>query len=342
MQRRAHLAAFIAISILGCGDDDGSSTSAGGSPGTSGSTGSVAPGPSSSGAGGDAGTTGAGEAGAGGAGDGGDASSPSSSQSASSGDATSSSSTGGGGSPGCGNAAAPAGEAVRQLTIQGTERSFIVEAPGVIDPDRALGLVFVFHGNGGDGEGIRSMGIQDAPGARDEAIFVFPDGLPFKGFGVGWSGYCDGYDMELFDTIVETLSADYCIDPARIFAAGFSWGGDMCQSLACCRGDVVRAIAPASGPELYPPGECLDGPRPAFRMTYATNDAYPAQMFADRIAFYREEQGCAETSTPIEPSPCIAYDGCAEPVVACEYEGLGHAWPADYGVETWRFFQQFQ
>lgn len=324
----------LVLFLAACGDD--SSGAGGGGGSSASSTGASAPTtgtPSSQTSGGD------------GDGDGdGDGGSSASSTSGDGGSVASSTAGGTGGgavSPGCGNAAAPAGEAVRHLTIDGTDRSFIVMAPDAIDPDAPLSLVFVFHGNGGNGEGMKGMGIQNAPGARENAVFVFPDGLPFKGFGVGWNGYCDGYDMELFDTMIATLSADYCVDPARIFAAGFSWGGDMCQSLACCRGEVVRAIAPASGPELYPSGECQGSGRPAFRMTYADNDAYPPEMFDERIEFYRTEHGCSETSTPIEPSPCIAYDGCDEPVIACEYAGLGHAWPADYGVETWSFFSQF-
>lgn len=250
--------------------------------------------------------------------------------------------TTGGSSPGCGNALAPTGEAVRSLTIQGVERTFIVDAPETIDPELPLALVFVFHGNGGNGQASQGMGLQNVPGARDEAVFLFPDGIDWGGFGLGWDGYCGEYDMELFDAMVATISDDYCIDPDRIFAAGFSWGGDMCQALACCRGDVVRAIAPASGPELFPtyPAACPDTERPAFRMTYATNDAYPPNMFADTIEWHRTEQGCAETSAPVDPEPCIAYDGCAKPVIACEYEGLGHAWPGDWADETWAFFSQ--
>lgn len=338
------LGSLALVALVACGDDSTSATGTGGGgaggASTSSSSASTSSGTTTShgnqggagGAGGEpegasTGTTSSSDGGAGG-------------DTVTTGSTTSTGSGGGGASPGCGNAGAPAGEAVRNLTIQGVERRFIVDAPAVIDVGKPLSLVFVFHGNGGTGQGIQGMGIQNAEGAQDNAVFVFPDGLPFKGFGVGWNGHCDGYDMEFFDTMVATLSADYCIDPSRIFAAGFSWGGDMCESLACCRGDVVRGIAPASGPELYPAMECPGTTRPAFRMTYATHDAYPPEMFADRIDFFRTEHACAQSSSPIEPSPCIAYDDCDEPVIACEYEGLGHAWPQDYGAETWKFFSQ--
>ena len=248
-------------------------------------------------------------------------------------------------SVGCGNASAPTGEQQRSLMIQGVERTFIVDAPQQIDPEWPLALVFVFHGNGGNGQASQGMGLQNVSGAQDQAVFVFPDGLQYMGFGVGWNTVCEEYDMEFFDTMIATLSEDYCIDPQRIFAGGFSWGGDMCQALACCRGDVVRAIAPASGPEFYPstyPAACPDTARPAFRMTYATNDAYPPQMFADTIEWHRTEQSCSGDPMPTEPAPCVAYEGCDQPVVACEYEGLGHAWPGDWADETWAFFSQLE
>jgi polyhydroxybutyrate depolymerase len=325
---RSLLAVGLATQLVACGDDETGSggagnTTTGTSTTTATTTQSSGPTTSSSGS----------------------SSSSESSSESSSGSAAitsgGSSSSGGDTSPGCGNAGAPTGEAMRTVDIQGTERHYIVDAPVVVDADKPLALVFVFHGNGGNGQASQGMGLQNVEGAQEDAVFVFPDGLPFMGFGVGWNGSCDGYDMEFFDTMIETLSNDFCIDASRIFAAGFSWGGDMCQSLACCRGDVVRAIAPASGPEFYPPDQvCTGTERPAFRMTYATNDAYPPQMFADTIDYYRGEHGCADTSTPVSPDPCIAHDGCQKPVIACEYEGLGHAWPNDWADETWKFFGQ--
>lgn len=248
-----------------------------------------------------------------------------------------------GSSMGCGNPDAMPGESLRSLMIQGQERTFIVDAPATIATDTELALVFVFHGNGGNGQASQGMGLQLATGAQDQAVFVFPDGIQYMSFGVGWNGACEEYDMELFDQMIASLSAEYCIDVDRIFAAGFSWGGDMCQALACCRGETVRAIAPASGPEFFPsiyPEACPDTDRPAFRMTYATNDAYPPQMFADTIEWHRTQQSCSNDAIDIDPPPCIAYEGCEDPVIACEYEGLGHAWPSDWAESTWSFFSQ--
>ena len=35
--------------------------------------------------------------------------------------------------------------------------------------------------------------------------------------------------------------------------------------------------------------------------------------------------GCGDAPTPIEPAPCVAYEGCGDPVVWCETAGMGHA-----------------
>lgn len=136
--------------------------------------------------------TGAGATGGSGTGGSGTAASGTGPSSSSGGNtSTSTSSTSGGGGPGCGNASATPGESVRQTEIAGVQRRFIVDAPAAIDPQAPLSLVFVFHGNGGTGEASQGMGLQSVPGAQDKAVFVFPDGLPFMNFGVGWNGACD-------------------------------------------------------------------------------------------------------------------------------------------------------
>ena len=44
--------------------------------------------------------------------------------------------------------------------------------------------------------------------------------------------------MPFFDAMLAQMSADYCVDPARIFVAGQSYGGLMTEALGCLRGDV--------------------------------------------------------------------------------------------------------
>jgi polyhydroxybutyrate depolymerase len=54
-----------------------------------------------------------------------------------------------------------------------------------------------------------------------------------------------------------------------------------------------------------------------------------------------EANGCAGAgSMPADPSPCVAYDGCAEPVLWCQHMG-GHEWPDFAGAGIRGFFLSF-
>jgi polyhydroxybutyrate depolymerase len=252
----------------------------------------------------------------------------------------------GGGSPsrsaGCGMAGAATGSLARTATIAGTNRTYTLVVPTSYQPAVPRALVFVFHGAGGNAGSAMGMGLQDTPGAADGAIFVFPDGIPFESFGVGWDQHCTGRDMPFYDAMVQAVESRYCVDTRRRFVAGFSWGADMSDALACCRGDQIRAIAPASGDEVSYNPTCPGAVRPAFRLTYGDNDgAYTQQQFRDSVDFFRAAHGCSTSSDAVTPSPCVAYRGCAKPVIECRYAGIGHSWPSTWARDTWTFFSSF-
>jgi polyhydroxybutyrate depolymerase len=262
--------------------------------------------------------------------------------------------TGGNGTTGCGAAGAPTGDLhLQAVDGKGTTRDYELLVPASYDSSKPLALVFVYHGAGGDESASKSFGIQGANGASDAAIFAFPRGVQFQSFGVGWDDSCGGYDMPFFDAMLASIESTYCIDTHRVFAAGFSWGGDQTTALACCRGDKLRAVAPASctdefgnaaDPTSYSNLPCPVPTNAAVRFTHATDGdgPYPAPLFATTSALFRSFAGCTTTSNATTPSPCVAFDGCAQPYVECPYDGLGHSLPGDYGPETWAFFASFQ
>jgi poly(3-hydroxybutyrate) depolymerase len=195
----------------------------------------------------------------------------------------------------------------------------------------------------------KSFGLQGAPGAAASAIFVFPRGIPYQTYGVGWDDSCGGYDVVFFDHMLAALVADYCIDTARVFVAGFSWGCDHVTALACCRGDRIRGVGAASCSDEFKtasdPGSYLNLPCPvkneaAIRFTHAEggDPAYASPLFATTSALYRSFDACSSTTTPVSPSPCAAFVGCAHPLVECAYPGLGHALPPGWATDTWSFF----
>jgi poly(3-hydroxybutyrate) depolymerase len=256
-------------------------------------------------------------------------------------------------STGCGLTGKPTGDLHRTTKDgNGTTRDYEVLVPASYDGKTPLALTFAFHGAGGDEAASKSYGLQDAPGARDASIFVFPQGIPFQSFGVGWADACGSYDMVFFDHMLSELEADYCIDPTRVFAAGFSWGCDFATALACCRGARLRAIGAnactdefgkADDATTYDNLPCPSPGRPAIRFSHDASggdSGYPAPLFTTTSALYRTWNGCAATSKPVSPSPCVAYDGCSSPLVECPIPNLGHSVPGGWGTDTWSFFAQ--
>jgi polyhydroxybutyrate depolymerase len=227
-------------------------------------------------------------------------------------------------------------------------RDLAVLVPGSYKPNTPLALTFVFHGAGGTSADAKAFGMQDATGASAASIFVFPQGVQFQSYGIGWDDGCSGYDMPFFDNMLATIGASYCIDLNRVFAGGFSWGCDQVVALACCRSDKVRAIAAASCTDEYSdPADyktyqsCPARSKvSAIRFTHDTlgDSGYPAPLFATTLSLFRAWNGCSTTSTATTPSPCQAYSGCGAPLVDCPYDNLQHALPGGWGSDSWKFF----
>ncbi len=158
---------------------------------------------------------------------------------------------------------------------------------------------------------------------------------------VGWQTACDGPDMRFLDAIVHTLAAEYSIDRTRIFASGFSWGGEMAIAFGCCRHDRVRAIAPLSGGVWDNVSDTCRAHAPAFRIAVGDADPHlPVRVVQHLTDEFRAIHGCATRSHETDPH-CRAYDGCREPVIQCVYPGLGHELPSNGGREIWSFLRSF-
>jgi len=254
---------------------------------------------------------------------------------------------------GCGRPAPATGAVRLTAKVDGKTRSYELLVPSSYDPSKPLALSFVYHGAGGTPETAKAFGLQDAAGAKDASIFVFPQGIAFQNNGVGWDDSCGGYDVVLFDEMLRAIQATYCVDPKRVFVAGFSWGCDHAAALACCRGDKVRAIAAGSCVDefndksdyrTYVNLPCPAKASPGIRFTHDVNGdpGYPGPLFATTSALFRSFNGCATTAAPVDPSPCKSFTGCTSPLVECAYSGLGHALPPGWNAETWAFFSTFR
>jgi len=235
----------------------------------------------------------------------------------------------------------PTGE-INELHVidgKGNTRSFDI----IVSPDyqksNPAAVIFDLHGRGDPKSYAKGDGFQYAiSDARDQGISVFPQGA-IVGGSTGWSEGCGSYDMVLFDNMLKYLSDNYCVNPNKIFASGFSWGGDMVNSLACCS-DTYRAIAPISGPRRVN-NTCPAKKWSSIWMRYGTSDAsYTQNQFTSTRDFYSSTLACDNTPQPLAgDDQCVSYNSCTEPLIVCArpmgHDGLIHAEAA----QIWNYWR---
>lgn len=229
------------------------------------------------------------------------------------------------------------------LDVDGTEREFYVVLPDDYDPTRPYPVVFQFHPLGGSAEqGMNMYGVR--PNFAD-AIYVTPQGLISLGSNPGFANE-NGQDEAMTRAIMADIEAKYCVDRSRYFSTGFSYGGSMSYTAACNMSDVFRAVAAMAGAPIS--GARCASEAPANRVAVwgshgSMDTALPVDMAIPIRDAWIERNGCSTETVPVDPSPCVEYQGCDDgyPVVWCLVEGQGHAIP-DYGpTAIAEFFQRF-
>jgi len=257
---------------------------------------------------------------------------------------TSSSSGTGGALPTCTGKSGPAGEQDLTIMSSGVARSYRIHVPQSYDPTKGAELVLAFHGYGdavGDFEGLTNfVPVSDAKGF----LLVYPVGVAPLGV-PGWNaGTCCGSaqiantpDVQFVHDLIDKLEADYCVDPKRVFATGFSNGGMLSHRLACELSDRIAAIGAVSGTMAV--STCNPTrPVPVLHI-HGTADpviAYGggpfAQSVADTIAGWVMRNGCNPVATQIYlmgSAHCEIHTGCIQgaDVELCTIEGGVHEWP---------------
>jgi polyhydroxybutyrate depolymerase len=149
-------------------------------------------------------------------------------------------------------APAPSGAITRhQIDVKGMERTYLQYVPRNLKPNAPL--LFVFHGSGGDGEGMREITGEefDMLADTDGFVVLYPDG-----YQTTWNGCRKASpqparrmnidDESFIDAMIEKEVADNGIDKRRVFAAGWSNGGHLAYRLGLERPAQFAGIAAIS------------------------------------------------------------------------------------------------
>ncbi|HSY23932.1 MAG TPA: prolyl oligopeptidase family serine peptidase [Polyangiaceae bacterium] len=229
------------------------------------------------------------------------------------------------------------------LQVNGTTRSYYLKLPTGYDGSTPYPVVFQFHPLGGSASEALFM-YQGIGTGFPNAIYITPQGLPSDADGgnPGWAN-TNNEDMNFTMQMLAQAQADYCVDNARIFSVGFSYGGMMSYAVGLEEPSVFRAIAPMSG-ALYSDqrGQNHAHPIAMWGSHGTSDDVVPiadGRSARDQIL---SENNCGDQTMPIDPSPCVAYQGCdtGYPVTWCEWDG-GHGIPSFGNSAIAAFLKQF-
>ena len=248
------------------------------------------------------------------------------------------------GSPGCGKASR-AGASAQEVNALGKSRAFTLVVPEGYSPQVPYPLVFVLHGGGGSAAGARAQtDLEKVAGGH--ALFVYPEAS-----GGTWNldaPTSSNGDVALFDAILLFAHNTLCVDAHRVFLTGFSNGAYMANQLACKRGERIRAVVTHAGGGPYETSGTYDatghllcpGKAVASLVVHGSSDGtVPPTEGQKSIDHWSYANRCSGgTMSTLAPPPCVALQGCFQPVGMCKIPGLGHGLWSQAGKITWSFF----
>lgn len=221
------------------------------------------------------------------------------------------------------------GESHRTLQVGDVSRKYLLHVPPGYNGKTPVPLVIDWHGLLLDGPTQRDLSGYAELADKEGFIVAFPTGLD-QAWNVGpcctTSRTVD--DVAFARALVAEIEKLSCIDPKRVYSAGFSMGGGMTMNLACRAADLFAAFAPAAFDLLIESEQACQPSRPVsiitfrgrndFIVPYAGGESMPPNGLDVTIHFrgaeatfdfWKKANGC--TGAPTMNSGCETYTTCA-------------------------------
>lgn len=279
----------------------------------------------------------------------------------------------------------PPGDFLEAIDVDGLTRQYLLHIPPAYRGADPVPLVLNLHGLAQSAQQQASYTGLFRTADREGFITVAPQAMAAAGSPARWNLRLAATpmpaaapdDVAFIRVLLDRLEAQLCIDPERVYATGFSYGGMFAVRLACDLGSRIAAIAPVAG-VYYPPWSparptdppCAGPPVPIVAIHDAADPIVPYQGGAapqlgegitvrhverEVLPAWAAHNGCAPQSVgaPVsEHVRLVRYLGCEAETLLYIIEGGTHAWPgaddappADLGRELsanqviWSFFR---
>lgn len=256
------------------------------------------------------------------------------------------------------------------MMYDGLTREYSFYVPASYDGTTSFPLLFNFHG--GNGVIADWQTTADMRPIADTAnfILVYPQARqdPSDGNSLNWLPKTPGTfdDVPFIGALIDTIASDYQIDQNRIYACGYSLGGEFSYELACKLNSKIAAIGAVARTMQADPNSYCSPVHPTGVLTILGTDdfispyngltfggiEYYISAEATHI-YWATHNNCDTTATMNTVSPSVerytwsTASGCAY-VEELKVIGGGHDWPGSFGnmtidanSEIWQFVSRY-
>lgn len=248
----------------------------------------------------------------------------------------------------------PAGDSERSLTVDGLERSYLLHIPPLVRSNQPVPLMFVFHGYSMHAADMVTLTGMNSLADSNQFLLVYPSGTG-PDSELSWNaGDCCGYaseanvdEMAFIRGMIADVGRLAAIDPARIYATGFSNGGFLSYRIACEMADTFAAVAPVGGVLKFP--ACQPANKISLLHIHGLSDeVVPFDVGGKAgLDLFTSLDGCSGSSS-VDVNPVTThtiYTACAGNTAVELYtiKTMGHMWPNQYILPAtqiiWEFFK---
>ena len=249
------------------------------------------------------------------------------------------------------------------IVVNGVEREYHLFVP-TDPPDGPMSLMVVaIGGNAGSWMFPQQSGFEELA-EKEGIILAFPVGKLVPPNEGAWQLNTDAQsrqDIDYIEALIDYISARHPVDPARVYAIGYSLGSMFSYELACHMSSRFAAIASFAGTMPVSPNSCvqednvpimhvhgLDDPIIAYSNTWDWKSWDTVGTMRD-VQFWADQYNCqSESQTESADLLHLVHDVCDQDVRVEHYRvtETGHSWPESLnGVSThqviWSFLSGF-
>ena len=232
------------------------------------------------------------------------------------------------------------GDVVQSLRVGDLTRSYRLAVPQGYRSSSPTPLILLFHGSGSDALEMSIYTQMPKRASHLGYLVATPDAVAKQ-----WQlsvPNAHTADLAFVSALIANLSSRYCVDPSRIYAAGFSLGSEFSAIAACTGANRIAAIGLASAEYLLQP---CTGPLPviAFHGTADPLVAYPTggvgsslpgvhvPGVVSNMAGWAQLDGCKPVPTVTQLDSMVVRRAwpCqrTSQVLLYTVTGGGHSWP---------------